>query len=226
MIGYQTQQRNTLLAFFQAHPDQSFTVDEVTALVAGPSGGECAFPQHRLPHRSGIGSGTGPQTLLSGRQAQKRLPVPRSAGLRRSPAHAVRGVQHRGPFGPGRFPPLWRSFCMSHQTYFWIWAIPRWWAAAKNAVTLFNTPKGGGIYAQSQAVGGRALRAVCRCPDGVRPVCCHACTASLHRGPLPRMRGTVCLHGTVAPGCCFCSSLVRCLRSPACCPLAAACDAF
>lgn len=33
MIGYQTQQRNTLLAFFQAHPDQSFTVDEVTALL-------------------------------------------------------------------------------------------------------------------------------------------------------------------------------------------------
>lgn len=33
MIGYQTQQRNTLLAFFQAHPDQSFTVDEITALL-------------------------------------------------------------------------------------------------------------------------------------------------------------------------------------------------
>ena len=223
MIGYQTQQRNTLLAFFQAHPDQSFTVDEVTALLRARLGENA--PSRSTVYRTVAG--------LEAEQALKRwqtsAKAPTSTAIRwPAPLTCTCGARRATPWSiwTRRFPPLWRSFCMSHQTYFWIWAIPRWWAAAKNAVTLFNTPKGGGIYAQSQAVGGRALRAVCRCPDGVQPVCCHACTASLHRGPLPRMRGTVCLHGTVAPGCCFCSSLVRCLRSPACCPLAAACDAF
>lgn len=40
MIGYQTQQRNTLLTFFQAHPDQSFTVDEVTAQLRSRLGAD------------------------------------------------------------------------------------------------------------------------------------------------------------------------------------------
>ena len=30
MIGYQTHQRNQLISFFEAHPNETFTIDEIT----------------------------------------------------------------------------------------------------------------------------------------------------------------------------------------------------
>ena len=30
MTGYQTQQRNLLVSFFESHPDEAFTIDEIT----------------------------------------------------------------------------------------------------------------------------------------------------------------------------------------------------
>ena len=30
MTGYQTQQRNLLISFFESHPDEAFTIDEIT----------------------------------------------------------------------------------------------------------------------------------------------------------------------------------------------------
>ena len=117
MIGYQTQQRNTLLAFFQAHPDQSFTVDEVTALLRARLGENA--PSRSTVYRTVAG--------LEAEQALKRCFLAdkrKSAYQYRDPlacaAHLHMRARRATPWSiwTRRFPPLWRSFCMSHQRIF------------------------------------------------------------------------------------------------------------
>ena len=38
MTGYQTQQRNLLVSFFESHPDEAFTIDEITRRLCGEQG--------------------------------------------------------------------------------------------------------------------------------------------------------------------------------------------
>ena len=38
MTGYQTQQRNLLIAFFESHPDETFTIDEITQQMRSEQG--------------------------------------------------------------------------------------------------------------------------------------------------------------------------------------------
>ena len=39
MTGYQTQQRNLLISFFESHPDEAFTIDEIMQQMRGGQGG-------------------------------------------------------------------------------------------------------------------------------------------------------------------------------------------
>ena len=56
MTGYQTQQRNLLISFFESHPDEAFTIDEITQQMRGA--GRCsAFPEHGLPNGGRSGKG-------------------------------------------------------------------------------------------------------------------------------------------------------------------------
>ena len=47
MTGYQTRQRHMLLAFFESHPDEAFTIDEITQQMQGEAG-------QPLPSRSTV----------------------------------------------------------------------------------------------------------------------------------------------------------------------------
>ena len=38
MTGYQTQQRNLLVSFFESHPDEAFTIDEITQKMRSEQG--------------------------------------------------------------------------------------------------------------------------------------------------------------------------------------------
>lgn len=38
MTGYQTQQRTLLIRFFESHPDEAFTIDEITRRLCGEQG--------------------------------------------------------------------------------------------------------------------------------------------------------------------------------------------
>lgn len=40
MTGYQTQQRSLLTSFFESHPDEAFTIDEITQRMAEELGAE------------------------------------------------------------------------------------------------------------------------------------------------------------------------------------------
>ena len=40
MTGYQTQQRNLLISFFESHPDEAFTIDEVMQCLQREQGAE------------------------------------------------------------------------------------------------------------------------------------------------------------------------------------------
>ena len=56
MTGYQTQQRNLLVSFFESHPDEALTIDEITHKMrseqgdAAPSSKRSSAYQYCDPH--------------------------------------------------------------------------------------------------------------------------------------------------------------------------------
>lgn len=66
MTGYQTQQRNLLVSFFESHPDEALTIDEITHKMRSEQGDAAPFPKHGLPNGGRSGKGKLPQAHLSG----------------------------------------------------------------------------------------------------------------------------------------------------------------
>ena len=50
MTGYQTQQRNLLVSFFESHPDEAFTIDEITQQMRSEQG--AATPSRSTVYRT------------------------------------------------------------------------------------------------------------------------------------------------------------------------------
>ena len=50
MTGYQTQQRNLLISFFESHPDEAFTIDEITQQMRDEQGD--AVPSRSTVYRT------------------------------------------------------------------------------------------------------------------------------------------------------------------------------
>lgn len=50
MTGYQTRQRNQLLSFFESHPDEAFTIEEITQQMRSEQG--AATPSRSTVYRT------------------------------------------------------------------------------------------------------------------------------------------------------------------------------
>ena len=53
MTGYQTQQRNLLVSFFESHPNEAFTIDEITRQMRSEQGN--AMPSRSTVYRTVAG---------------------------------------------------------------------------------------------------------------------------------------------------------------------------
>ena len=97
MTGYQTQQRNLLVSFFESHPDEAFTIDEITQQMRSEQGD--ATPSRSTVYRTVADLEKENYLKRTGEQTQQCLSVLRSARLRGSFAYPVRKVQCADAFG-------------------------------------------------------------------------------------------------------------------------------